>query len=164
MQRTVNLSELATIVGDDIRRTLPAERTIEYVVQPGLGARGDARLLRVVLHNLVENAVTFTRPSAKARITVGSKGPDTDPAFFVADNGIGFDMRHAATPWRDALLMLAPALVQCRAAHPDAWHEKVRSTPRHPGLTALPDSCYMWRRGGALERIRERLGAGKGGR
>jgi hypothetical protein len=67
-------------------------------------------------------------------------------------------------PWRDALVMLPPALVQCRAAHPDAWHEKVRTTPRHPGLTALPDSCYMWRRGGALERIREALGAGKGGR
>ena len=60
--------------------------------------------------------------------------------------------------------MLPPALVQCRAAHPDAWHEKVRATPRHPGLTALPDSCYMWRRGGALERIREAQGAGKGGR
>jgi hypothetical protein len=70
----------------------------------------------------------------------------------------------AAVPWRDALVMLPPALVQCRAAHPDAWHEKVRTTPRHPGLTALPDSCYMWRRGGALERIREALGAGKGGR
>ena len=69
-----------------------------------------------------------------------------------------------AVPWRDALVMLPPALVQCRAAHPDAWHEKVRATPRHPGLTALPDSCYMWRRGGALERIRDALGAGKGGR
>lgn len=69
-----------------------------------------------------------------------------------------------AAPWRDALAMLPPALVQCRAAHPDAWHEKVRATPRHPGLTALPDSCFMWRRGGALERIRERQGAGKGGR
>lgn len=69
-----------------------------------------------------------------------------------------------AAPWRDALLMLAPALVQCRAAHPDAWHEKVRATARHPGLTAIPDSCYMWRRGGALERIRQELGAGKGGR
>jgi hypothetical protein len=69
-----------------------------------------------------------------------------------------------AAPWRDALLMLAPALVQCRAAHPDAWHDKVRTTPRHPGLTAIPDSCYMWRRGGALERIRAELGAGKGGR
>ena len=69
-----------------------------------------------------------------------------------------------ARPWRDALLMLAPALVQCRAAHPDAWHAKVRDTPLHPGLTAVPDSCYMWRRGGALERIRRELGAGKGGR
>jgi hypothetical protein len=69
-----------------------------------------------------------------------------------------------AVAWRDALLMLAPALVQCRAAHPDAWHDKVRTTPRHPGLTAIPDSCYMWRRGGALERIRQELGAGKGGR
>jgi hypothetical protein len=70
----------------------------------------------------------------------------------------------ALAPWRDALLQLAPALVQCRAAHGDAWQEKVRATPRHPGLTAIPDSCWMWRRGGALERIREAHGAGKGGR
>jgi len=70
----------------------------------------------------------------------------------------------AEAPWRDALAMLPAALVQCRAAHPDAWHDKVRATPRHPGLTALPDSCYMWRRGGALERIRDAHGAGKGGR
>ncbi len=69
-----------------------------------------------------------------------------------------------AAPWRDAFAMLPPALVQCRAAHPDGWQDKVRTTPRHPGLTALPDSCYMWRRGGALEQIRERHGAGKGGR
>lgn len=67
-------------------------------------------------------------------------------------------------PWIDALLMFAPALVQCRAAHPDAWHEKVRATERHPGLTAIPDSCYMWRRGGALEQIRTAHGAVKGGR
>jgi hypothetical protein len=67
-------------------------------------------------------------------------------------------------PWRQALAMLAPALVQCRAAHPDAWHEKVRAKPRHPGLTALPDSCWMWRRGGGLERLREAHGTGKGGR
>ena len=67
-------------------------------------------------------------------------------------------------PWIDALLMLAPALVQCRAAHPDAWHEKVRATERHPGLTAIPDSCYMWRRGGALEQRRQAHGAVKGGR
>ena len=61
---------------------------------------------------------------------------------------------YEALPWRDAFLMLAPALVQCRAAHPDSWHEKVRATPKHPGLTAIPDSCYMWRRGGTLQRNR----------
>jgi hypothetical protein len=60
--------------------------------------------------------------------------------------------------------MLPTALVQCRAAHPDTWHEKVRATPNHPGLTTLPDTCYMWRRGGALERLREQHGATKGGR
>lgn len=70
----------------------------------------------------------------------------------------------ALSPWRDALLQLAPALVQCRAAHGDAWQEKVRATPRHPGLTAIPDSCWMWRRGGALERVRKGHGAGSGGR
>jgi hypothetical protein len=74
--------------------------------------------------------------------------------------GDGADVR----PWQDALLHFAPALVQCRAAHPDAWHEKVRRTDRHPGLTAIPDSCWMWRRGGALERIRAQHGATKGGR
>jgi hypothetical protein len=67
-------------------------------------------------------------------------------------------------PWREALLMLAPALVQCRAAHPDSWQEKVRATERHPGLTAIPDSCFMWRAGGALERLRAAHGAVKGGR
>jgi hypothetical protein len=70
----------------------------------------------------------------------------------------------ATRPWREALLMLAPALVQCRAAHPDAWQEKVRATERHPGLTAIPDSCFMWRAGGALERLRAAHGAVKGGR
>jgi hypothetical protein len=69
-----------------------------------------------------------------------------------------------ARPWIDALLMLPPALVQCRSAHGDAWHDKVRTTAGHPGLTAVADSCWMWRRGGALERIRAALGAGKGGR
>jgi hypothetical protein len=58
---------------------------------------------------------------------------------------------------RDALLMLGPALIQCRAAFPDKWLATVLATPRHPGLMGLLDSCYMWRRGGGLERVREKL-------
>ena len=54
---------------------------------------------------------------------------------------------------RDAMLQLGGALIQCRASFPDKWLN-VAATPGHPGLIGMPDSCYMWRRGGALERVR----------
>jgi hypothetical protein len=53
--------------------------------------------------------------------------------------------------------MLGPALIQCRASFPDKWLSRAVETPGHPGLIAMADSCYMWRRGGALQRIREAL-------
>jgi hypothetical protein len=63
----------------------------------------------------------------------------------------------ANPPARDALLMLSPALIQCRAAFPDKWLNQVATAPGHPGLIAMPDSCYMWRRDGALAKVREDL-------
>lgn len=54
---------------------------------------------------------------------------------------------------RDALLQLAGALIQCRASFPDKWLNAA-AAPGHPGLIGMADSCYMWRRGGALERVR----------
>ena len=54
---------------------------------------------------------------------------------------------------RDALLQLGGALIQCRASFPDKWLN-VAAGPGHAGLIGMPDSCYMWRRGGALERVR----------
>lgn len=58
-------------------------------------------------------------------------------------------------PLRDALLQLGPALIQCRASFPDKWLDRAATTPEHDGLIGMADSCYMWRRGGALERLRE---------
>ena len=91
----VNLSELASGAADDIRRGLADERTVNVVVQSGLSTRGDSRLLRVAIHNLVDNAIKFTRPRKDARVEVGSKLVDGHHAFFVTDNGVGFDMRYA---------------------------------------------------------------------
>jgi signal transduction histidine kinase len=91
----VDLSELAAGVAEDIRRNLGVERNIDVVVQSGLAARGDSRLLRVAVHNLVDNAIKFTRPRKDARVEVGSKVVEGQRAFFVADNGVGFDMRYA---------------------------------------------------------------------
>ena len=91
----VNLSELASGAADDIRRGLSDDRTINVVVQSGLSARGDSRLLRVAIHNLVDNAFKFTRPRKDARVEVGAKLVEGEHAFFVTDNGVGFDMRYA---------------------------------------------------------------------
>jgi signal transduction histidine kinase len=91
----VNLTELASGAADDIRRGLADDRNINVVIQSGLSARGDSRLLRVAVHNLVDNAIKFTRPRTDARVEVGSKLVDGQHAFFVTDNGVGFDMRYA---------------------------------------------------------------------
>jgi len=57
---------------------------------------GDPAMLRVVLTNLIENAMKYTRKCARAVIEVGQcDGPDDHVVFFVRDNGAGFDMRYA---------------------------------------------------------------------
>jgi signal transduction histidine kinase len=91
----VNLSELATASSDEIRRAISSEREVAVDVRQGLSARADARLVRIAIHNLLENAFKFTRARTAAHIEVGTRLMDGRPAFFVADNGIGFDMRHA---------------------------------------------------------------------
>ncbi|MBP6902636.1 MAG: response regulator [Burkholderiaceae bacterium] len=55
----------------------------------------DANLLRQVFANLLSNAVKYTRRQSAARIEIGATQLDGAPAYFVRDNGAGFDMRHA---------------------------------------------------------------------
>jgi hypothetical protein len=63
----------------------------------------------------------------------------------------------ADRPLLDALLMLAPAFTQCVAALSDAWLIQARGDPAFV-IGAPDDSCYMYRRGGALARTRARAG------
>ncbi len=67
-------------------------RTVAVAVEPGLWADGDPRWLRVVLENLLSNAWKFTARSSDARIEVGR---DDTGAFYIRDNGAGFDMAYA---------------------------------------------------------------------
>jgi len=90
----INLSDLARRVAEEIGRSQP-ERAIELSIQDGLVAEGDPRLLRVALDNLLRNAWKFTARRRGARIEFGSSQENGTPAFFVRDNGAGFDMRYA---------------------------------------------------------------------
>jgi light-regulated signal transduction histidine kinase (bacteriophytochrome) len=60
-----------------------------------MSAHADSRLVAVLLENLLDNAWKFTRSRAPARIDVGVEQANGERAFFVRDNGVGFDMRYA---------------------------------------------------------------------
>lgn len=63
----------------------------DYIVEEGLTARADPRLLSIVLDNLLANALKFTRGVPRPVVQVGQKHLDVGgTAFFVRDNGAGF--------------------------------------------------------------------------
>lgn len=61
-------------------------------------------------------------------------------------------------PLLDVLLNLTPACYQCLANFDEAWPAHAAQSPSLLGMGGLPDSCYMWRAGGALDRLRDPSG------
>jgi PAS domain S-box-containing protein len=90
----VDLTALAGTIIARLKEEHP-NRCIEFIVAPQLKCTGDARLLEIALTNLLENAVKFTGPRTPARIEFGKTECDGNAAFFIRDNGVGFDMAYA---------------------------------------------------------------------
>ena len=93
-RRPVDLSALARTVVARLRESQP-ERQAEIGIQPDLTTYGDARQLEIVLTNLLGNAWKFTGARPLARIEFGQTEVEGRPAFYVHDNGAGFDMAYA---------------------------------------------------------------------
>jgi PAS domain S-box-containing protein len=91
---TVDLSTIASRVVAELQAAEPARR-VEICVTPGLSANGDIHLLEMVLVNLLGNAWKFTSKTENARIEFGVTEHEGQRAFFVRDNGAGFDMAYA---------------------------------------------------------------------
>jgi len=95
----VNLSGIALDIAENLQK-MYQNRDVEIRITPDIIAEGDARLLRVVLENLLGNAWKFTGKRKKGIIEFGVTAPDNNqkdkkPVYFVRDNGAGFDMTHA---------------------------------------------------------------------
>lgn len=94
-RESVNLSTLAEAVFSRIRERAP-ERLTQFVAEPDHSVEGDLRLLEIVLENLLDNAWKFTSGRAPADIRFGACSVNGEQAFFVQDNGVGFDPRYAS--------------------------------------------------------------------
>ena len=90
----VDLSTMARSILDEWQVREPGRHVVVHI-EKGLQTRGDARLIRVVMDNLLENAWKFSSQKALAEIAVGQKpAADGRLAFYVSDNGTGFDMAY----------------------------------------------------------------------
>jgi len=70
-------------------------RRVEMAIGDLPACQADPALLKQVWLNLISNALKYTRKQEMAVIAVGCQEQDSATAYFVRDNGVGFDMRYA---------------------------------------------------------------------
>ncbi|OGP94084.1 MAG: hypothetical protein A2157_03615 [Deltaproteobacteria bacterium RBG_16_47_11] len=89
--KSTNLSDLVKSIATQLKESQP-ERKVNFIIEEGLTTKGDSRLLRIVLENLLGNAWKYTNKCEQAMIEFGLIETLRDePTYFVRDNGCGFD-------------------------------------------------------------------------
>ncbi|MEO5374963.1 MAG: PAS domain S-box protein [Alphaproteobacteria bacterium] len=91
----LDLTAMARGIASDLAKSQP-ERAVEFVIADELVADGDPHLVQIVLTNLLGNAWKYTSKHPTARIEFGGRAAeDGAQAFFVRDDGAGFNMAYA---------------------------------------------------------------------
>lgn len=93
-RQAIDLGRIVRLVGEELQG-MEEGRAVTLDIQPTPEVEGDSRLLQVALKNLLENAFKYTRDRTAAVITFGQADTPRGQAFFVRDNGVGFDPRYA---------------------------------------------------------------------
>jgi light-regulated signal transduction histidine kinase (bacteriophytochrome) len=91
----VDLSALARETSARLHDAQP-ERKVEFSIAEGILGEGDGRLLQILIENLLGNAWKFTSKRAAARIEFGRNDEKAGNAYFVRDDGAGFNMEYAS--------------------------------------------------------------------
>ncbi len=91
---SVRISDLARSLLAELAEAEP-DRQVDTLVQENLVVQGDPVLLQAALQNLLGNAWKFTSRRDRASIQFGCRVENGERAFYVKDNGAGFDMMYA---------------------------------------------------------------------
>ena len=89
----VDITAVSEAIATELRDGGGEAQAVTFHIQPHLHAEVDAKLLRVALDNLIGNAVKFSSKTALPEVWVGWDA--AEQAWFVRDNGAGFDMYYA---------------------------------------------------------------------
>ena len=92
-QHQVDLSAIVELAIAGLREAEP-DRNVTARIRPGVTGTGDGPLLRIAVDNLVANAWKFSSGRDPAEIEFGSAQVGAETAYFVRDNGVGFDMTY----------------------------------------------------------------------
>ncbi len=90
----IDLSFFARSIMEELCRTTP-ERQVEFVTPMSAETHADARLIRIVMDNLLRNAWKYTSHHNRARIEFGQENKNGRNLYFIKDDGSGFDPRSA---------------------------------------------------------------------
>src|SRR4029077_15262583 len=90
----VSLAQLVTEALTEVRQDTEG-RNISWKIGALPDFYGDRSMMRLVLVNLISNAIKFTRTRPQPEIEIGcTDGNKGDLVVFVRDNGVGFDMKY----------------------------------------------------------------------
>lgn len=89
----INMEQLVEDIKRDLQIQTPG-RTINWHIESLPEVQADPSMLRLVLRNLIDNAVKYSQTRNPTEITVGSTENENEVVFFVQDNGVGFNMQY----------------------------------------------------------------------
>jgi len=93
MKAHISMTDLASMVWDDLQKG-EDHRDIQFTLLPMPVGYADSVTMRHVWENLLSNAIKYTRNKPRTVIEVGCKTDEGGNAYYVRDNGSGFDMQY----------------------------------------------------------------------
>lgn len=91
---TFDISELVKIIVEEIKVTNPTN-VIDFICPPNQMVKGDFRLLRLALENIVQNAWKYSSKNDKIVIEFGTFTKENNLVYYIKDNGVGFNSENS---------------------------------------------------------------------